>query len=91
MFYAIQYYNGYKMVCDKTNLSLEEATKLFHSFKDSFREDLESKLDAEICIWESFSEKEPYATRLHNINSYNCEVIGGLVYQLRDAFPAVFA
>jgi len=87
MKYALQYYNGSRMVEDKEGLTMQQARDLWKEHQAAFERNVErGRYDAEMCIWES-DDKTPYACEVRHLRADMCQWRNGRLYELVAAFP----
>ena len=76
---AFQYYNGRKVVCDKYNLTLEEAKDLWNEHYDDMVEKTTDGEDIEVAIWINMQNDSDYLETLVHLSSP--EIRNGKLYE----------
>lgn len=75
---AFQYYNGYRIVSDETELTLEEAQELWNNHYDDMITQAEEGADIEVAIWINMVDGNYEQTLIHLCNP---EVRQGKLYE----------
>ncbi len=76
---AFQYYNGSKVVCDKFEITLEEAKKLWNKYYEDMVEKTTDDLEIEVAIWINMKDSTDYRETLIHLSSP--EVRNGKLYE----------
>ena len=76
---AFQYYNGYKVVCDKYSLTLEEAKELWNEhYADMVKRTTDGD-EIEVAIWINMQNDSDYRETLVHLSSP--EIRNGKLYE----------
>jgi len=76
---AFQYYNGTKVVCDKYELTLKEAKKLWNEYYTDMVEKTTDNEDIEVAIWINMQNNSDYRETLVHLSSP--EIRDGKLYE----------
>lgn len=76
---AFQYWNGRKMVEDKSELTLEEAKNLWNQHYADMVEKTEDSEDIEVAIWINMQDESDYRETLIHLSAP--EVRNGKLYE----------
>lgn len=77
---GFQYYDGYKIVVDKVQLSLQEAKDLWNKWYKDCVDKLEYERNVEMVIWVNMKDPNSYNEKLDYIDC-DCIVIDGTIYK----------
>ena len=78
---AFQYYNGVKVVCDKTKLTLEEAKNLYNEYYEDMVYRVSCFREIEVAIWINMKDITDYKETLIHLchplvkNGTLCELV----------------
>ena len=76
---AFQYYNGRRVVCDKFNLTLEEAKNLWNEYYYDMVKEVAEGSDIEVAIWINMKNEIDYNETLVHLHAP--EIREGKLYE----------
>lgn len=76
---AFQYWNGRKLVEDKSEITLDEAKKIWNEHYDDMVQQVTDGEDIEVAIWINMKEKCDYNETL--VHLYSPDVKNGRLYE----------